>query len=109
MSRNSRTYTGAALLVAWMSIPAIMHAQTGAAERSLMNRVGLELRSQAREQGPAATRGPGDQSQAPRALLGTVGTIRFAGWETGAADSGFQTPEQALLGRPGRAKTRNED
>lgn len=109
MSRNSRSYAGAALLAAWMSIPAMVHAQTSAAERSLMNRVGPEPRSQVGEHQPASTRGTADQSQASRALLGTVGAIRFAGSETGLADSGLRTPEQALLGQPARPKTRKEN
>ncbi len=109
MSMNSRSYAGAALLAAWMSIPAMVHAQTSATERSLMNRISPELRSQVGEHQPAATRGTGDQSQASRALLGTAGTIRFAVSETGAADSGFPTPEQALLGQPARPRTRKEN
>lgn len=105
MSRNSRSYAGAALLAACMSLPAMAHAQTSAAERSLMNRVGPDPRSLVGEHQPASTRGTDDQSQASRALLGTVGPIRFAGPETGTADSGFPTPEQALLGRTVRPKT----
>ena len=107
MSRNSRSYTGTALLVAWVSIPAMMHAQTSATERSLLNRISPELRSQVGEQQP--TLGPGNQSQASRALLGTVGAIRFAGSETGSADSALLTVEQALLGQPARPKTRKEN
>lgn len=108
MSKNSRSYAGAALLAACMSIPAMAQAQTSAGDRSLMNRVGLESRSQVGERHPASIRGTGDQSQASRALQGTVGAIRFAGLETEAADSGLPTPEQALLGQPARPKTRNE-
>lgn len=106
MLKNSRSYAGAALLAACMSIPAMAHAQASAAERSLMNRVGPEPRAPVGEHQPASTRGTDDRSQAPRALLGTVGAIRFAGPETGAADSGFPTPEQALLGQTVRPKTR---
>jgi hypothetical protein len=109
MSRNSRSYAGAALLAAWMSIPAMAQAQTSAAERGLMNRVGPNLRSQVGEHQPASTRGTGDQSQASRALLGTVGPIRFAVSETGTAVSGFPAPEQALLGQPARPKPRKEN
>ena len=106
MSRNSRGYAGAALLAAWMSIPAMAHAQASAAERSLMNRVGPESRTLVGEYQPASTRGTDDQSQASRALLGTVGAIRLAGPETRTAESGFPTPEQALLGQTVRPKTR---
>jgi hypothetical protein len=109
MSRNPRSYAGAALLAALMSIPAMAHAQTSAAERSLMNRISPEPRSQVGEHQPASTRGTGDQSQASRALLGTVGAIRFARSETGVADSGFPTQEQALLGQPARPKPRKEN
>ena len=41
MSRNSRSYARAALVTAWLSIPAAAYAQTSGAERSLMNRVGV--------------------------------------------------------------------
>lgn len=105
----SRGYAVAALLAASMSIPAMVHAQTSAAERSLMNRVGLEPRSGLGEPQPASTLGTGGPSQASRALLGTVGTIRLAGLEAGAAESGVPAPEQALLGRFARPKPRSQN
>ena len=52
MSRNSRSYAGAALLAAWMSIPAMVHAQTSATERSLLNRISPDPRSQVGEHQP---------------------------------------------------------
>ena len=104
MSRNSRSYAGAALLAAWMSIPVMAHAQTSAAERSLMNQVRLEPRSQVGEHQQASPEGRSDQSQASRALLGTVGAIPFAGSEMEATGPGFPTPEQMLLGQPARPK-----
>jgi hypothetical protein len=109
MSRSSRSFAGAALLAAWMSIPAMAQAQSSAAEQSLMNRVGPGLHYQAGEHQPASTRGTGDQSQAARALLGTVSPISLAGSETGAADSRFPVPEHALLGQPPRPRTRKEN
>lgn len=110
MSTNSRSYAGAALLAAWMSIPAMVHAQTSATERSLMNRTSPVPPGQVGDYyQPASPRGTGDESQASRALLGTVGAIRFAGSDTGAAGSGFPTPEQALLGQPARPATRKEN
>lgn len=108
MLKNPRSYAGAALLAVSVLIPAIAHAQTSAAERSLMNRVGYEFGIQVGERQSASTRGPGHQSQASRALLGTVGTSPFAGLEP-AAISGFPTPEQALLGRLARPKTHDEN
>jgi len=108
MSRNSRRYAGAALVAAWISIPAAAHAQTSAVERSLMNRIGPEARAPVGEYRPAWTRGAGDQSQGSRALLGTVGAIRLARAEPGAAGSGSPTPVEALLGQPARLKTHHE-
>lgn len=109
MSLNSRSYAGAALLAASMSIPAMAHAQVGVAERSLMNRVGLEPRSQTSVHQPGSAPGSGYESQASRALQGTVVAIRFAGSETAMADSGVPTAEQALLGQAPRPKTRKEN
>ena len=108
MSSNSRRHAGAALFAAWISIPAVAHAQTSAVERSLMNRIGPEARAPVGEYRPASTRGAGDQSQGSRALLGTVAAIRLAEAEPGAADSGFPTPSEALLGQPSRPKTQQE-
>jgi len=107
MSRNLRSYAGAALLAAWMSIPAMMHAQTNATERSLMNRISPEPRTLVGEHQPASTRRADDQSQASRALLGTTDAIWSAGPRTGTAHSGLPTPEQALLGQAARPKTRS--
>jgi hypothetical protein len=87
-----------------MSIPVMAHAQTSAAERSLMNQVRLEPRSQVGEHQQASRGGRSDQSQASRALLGTVGASPFAGSEMEATGSGFPTPEQLLLGQPVRPK-----
>ena len=81
MSRNSRSFTGTALLAALMSIPAMAHAQTSSAEKSLMNRVSPDPQSQIGEHQPVSTRGAGDQSLASRALQGTVGAIQFTGWD----------------------------
>jgi hypothetical protein len=92
-----------------MSIPAMVHAQTSATERSLMNRTSPVPPGQIGEHQPASTHGTGDESQASRALLGTVGAIQFAGSETVVAGSGFPTPEQALLGQPARPATRKEN
>jgi hypothetical protein len=109
MSRISRSYAGAALLVACMAIPAMARAQTSTAERILMNRVGPELRVQVGAHQPGATRKLGDQSLASRALLGTVDTMRLDVSESGAATWRFPTAEQALLGQPARAKARKGD
>lgn len=109
MRNKSRSFAGAALLAAWMSIPASAYAQTSAGERSLMNRISPEFPSQAGERRPASASETGDYSQASRALLGSVDAIRFARSDTGAADPGFPTPEQALLGQPARRKTRHEN
>ena len=109
MSRNSRSYAGAALLTAWLAIPATAQAQTSAAERSLMNQVGPALRGQIGVQQLIATGGAGEQMQASQALQGTVGAIRLPVSETGAADAAFPTAEQALLGQVTRARTRKEN
>jgi hypothetical protein len=106
MSRTSRSYAGAALVVAWMAIPVLAQAQTGAAERGLMNLIVPDLTSQVSEHEPGATPETGEPSQASRALLGAVSPIGFAASEkAGVADVGFPTPGQALLGqislRPG--------
>jgi hypothetical protein len=108
MSRNSRSYAGAALLAAWISIPAVAQAQASTAERSLMNHVGWDPRSHTGEHQPASSLGTGEQSPGSRALRNTVGAIRFIGSETGAADSGSPTPEQALLGQS-RRNTRKKN
>jgi lactam utilization protein B len=108
MSRNSRSYTGAALVVAWMAIPAVVHAQRTVAERSLMNQAGSELRSEIGAQQPVETDGVGDHSQGSRALLGTVDAIRLDVSEPGVTDYGFPTAEQALLGRSAAANLRRE-
>lgn len=109
MSRISRSYAGAALLVACMAIPAMAQAQTSSADRALMNRVGPELRGQVGAQHPGATRKVGDQSLASRALLGTVDAMRLDVSDSGAGAWRFPTAEQALLGQPARAKIRKED
>jgi hypothetical protein len=109
MSRNSRKYAGAALLAALMSIPVVAQAQTSAAERSLMNQVDTKSPSQVGEHDRASTLETGDQSQASRALLGTVAATRFAGAEARAADSGFPTPELVLLGHSIRPKAGKEN
>jgi hypothetical protein len=109
MSRTSRSYAGAALVVAWMAIPALVQAQTGVAERGLMNLIVPDLTSQVSEQEPAATPETGEPSQASRALLGAVGPVGFAASEKAeVADVGFPTAGQALLGRPTRPQTRKE-
>jgi hypothetical protein len=109
MSRISRSYAGAAFLVACMAIPAMGQAQTSSADRALMNRVGPELRGQVGAQRPGATRKVGDQSLASRALLGTVDASPLVVSEPDAADTRFPTAEQALLGRLDRARVRKED
>jgi hypothetical protein len=109
MSRHSRSFTSTALLAALVSIPAMVHAQTSVAEKSLMNRVSPDLPRQVGEHYPISTRESGDQSLASRALLGTVGAIQLTEWDIGVAHSGDPTPEQALLGQPARSKTRDEN
>ena len=109
MNWISRSYAGAALLAACMAIPAMAQAQAGMADRILMNRVGPELQGQAGAHQSGATRKTDDQSQASRALLGTVDAIRLAVSEPGAAESRFPTAEQALLGQPARPKGRKEN
>jgi hypothetical protein len=105
MSPHSRGYTATALLAALMAIPAMAQAQTGAAEKSLMNRVTRDVRGPVAEHQAVAIRGDGDRSQGARALLGTVGAVQFGERDGGAADSGAPSPEQALLGRVARGKT----
>lgn len=109
MSRNSRSYARAALVAAWLTIPAAAHAQTSGAERSLMNRVGVELRAQVVTHQPGSTRRTTGDSEGSRALLGTVGASRFDGLETGETGPGYPTREEALLGHRARPKARNEN
>jgi hypothetical protein len=104
MSSKSRSYTGAALLAACMSIPSLVQAQTSTAEQGLMNRVGPGFRSQINEHQLAAIRPSGDQAQASRALLGTIDPVRV----TVSDDYSLFTSEQALLGQPASVKTGEE-
>lgn len=106
MSRNSRRFAGAALFAAWMSIPAVAQAQAGTAERSLMNRVAPELRSQVGKYQSGVARGIRDQALAARALMGTTGELRYVMSNTGSADAGFPSAELALTGRPASSKIR---
>jgi hypothetical protein len=104
MLSKSRNHAGAALLAAWISIPAMVEAQATAAEQGLMNRVGPELPRPLGEHPASAARAGDDHGLASRALLGTGGAIRFGGGERVVADLGSPSPEQALRGQAARPK-----
>jgi hypothetical protein len=97
------------MVAAWLSIPAAAHAQTSGAERSLMNRVGVELRGPVVTHQSGSTAWTNGEPDGSQALLGTVGAMPFAGSETAATGSGFPTLEQALLGQRARPKARDEN